>query len=248
MVLKTFIPLGVLLLNPARLIVRGILLKMAKTERERRKAEETSSMFIYFNMYGQSMLMSLLGITYSTLAPIVTLCVLVFFCIAYAVFKHNIIYATHRKWDGGGWDYPGAFYSVISALIIKQLTMVGVFGLFEGPAQAIIAVLPAVFTTLFAMWAHRRYNRVSLHGSLHEQYSKSAKLDEIPHRYLGLYRQPGTSVPEYRNLSGMEAVDDVYATEVGSMDDSDVLVKSEHPDSTVGFVPDRAANRADDDV
>lgn len=212
-ILKTFIPMSLMLVNPGRVIVRWLKLKLAKTERERRAAEEGGSVFQYFKMYGTCLIMSLLGICYSTLAPLVTLAVLVFFAFAFAVFKHNIIYATHRKWDGGGWDYPGAFYATVVSLLIKQLTMIGVIGLFESPAQSVLAILPLIFTALFGVWCHHRFNRVSLHGSLHDQYTAGSKTDEIPMRYRGLYRHPGTSVPEYEDLSGMSDPQDVYEDE-----------------------------------
>jgi calcium permeable stress-gated cation channel len=240
---KTFIPLFLLLLNPVRIIVRCIMLKLAKTERERRAAEETGSIFEYFKYYGECMMMTLLGLTYSTLAPIVTLAVLIYYGLSFAVFKHNIIFASHRKWDGGGWDYPGAFYSVIASLIVKQLTMIGVIGLYEAPAQTVLSIFPLIVTILFGIWSHKRYNRVALHGSLHDQYAAGAKIDEIPMRYRGLYRHPGVSVEPYHNLSGMEDPRDVYPDEDEDGVESDAHVKSEHPDNTVGYVPDRAGGR-----
>lgn len=242
--LKTFIPLFLMLLNPARIIIRWIKLKLAKTERERRAAEETGSVFAYFKFYGQLMMMTLLGLTYSTLAPIVTLAVFVHYSLSYAVFKHNIIFASHRKWDGGGWDYPGAFYSVIASLIIKQLTMIGVIGLYEAPAQSVLAVPPLLATILMGIWCHRRYNRVALHGSLHDLYSADAMSDEIPLRYNGLYRHPGVSVKPYHNLSGIEDPRDVYPDEAEDGFESDANLKSEHQDTAVGYVPDRVGGRA----
>lgn len=210
---KTFIPLFLLLLNPGRIIVRWIKLKLAKTERERRAAAETGSLFAYFKFYGMCMMMSLIGLAYSTLAPVVPLAVLTFYCLSYVVFKHNVVFATHRKWDGGGWDYPGAFYSVIASLVLKQLTMIGVMGLFQSPAQTTLAIFPVVITSLFGIWCHHRYNRVSLHGSLHDQYTAGSKVDEIPQRYQGIYCHPGISVKPYKNLSGMTDPGDVYDEE-----------------------------------
>lgn len=211
--LKTFIPMSLMLVNPGRVIVRWLKLKMAKTERERRAAEEGGSVFPYFKMYGNCLVMSLLGICYSTLAPLVTLCVLIFFGFSFAVFKHNIVFASHRKWDGGGWDYPGAFYATVISLILKQLTMIGAIGLFESPAQSALSIIPLIVTSIFGVWCHHRFNRVALHGSLHDQYAVGSKTDEIPVRYSGLYRHPGTTVPTYEDLSGMTDPQDVYEDE-----------------------------------
>jgi calcium permeable stress-gated cation channel len=243
---STFIPLSLQLLNPSRLIIRWLKLKIAKTERERRAAEETGSVFEYFRAYGAVMMMSLLGITYSTLAPLVTLTALIYIAISFVVFKHNIVFASHRKWDGAGWDYPGAFWGVAAGLLIKQLTMVGVLALYEGAGQSVLALPPAIFTILFGVWCQHRFARVSLHGSLHDQYTEASKADEIPARYAGLYLQPGMSVPPYVNLSGMQDPMDVYAEEdeTGMNSDDAILatVKSEYTDSEKGHTVDNTAH------
>jgi calcium permeable stress-gated cation channel len=244
---SALIPMALGLLNPGRVIVRWIMLKMAKTERQRRAAEEGGSVFPYFQCYGTCMMMSLLGICYTTLAPLVTLCVVVFYIAAYLTFKHNIIFTCHRKWDGGGWDYPGAFWGVLAGLMIKQVTMIGVLGIYEAAGQAILAIFPLLFTILFGVWCHHRFSRVSQHGSLTDQYPADAKskaeLDELPTRYHGLYRQPGLSLKPHQNLSGLEDPQDVYPEEDEDGVDSGVNVKSEHHDSEVGYVPDRTVDR-----
>lgn len=241
--LKTFLPLTLLLLNPGRLIVRAIKLKMAKTERERRIAEETGSIFPFFKMYGLCMMMSLLGITYSTLAPLVTLFVLIFFIIAYAVFKHNLIYSSYRRWDGGGWDYPGAFWGVIVGLIVKQLTMIGVLGLFEAVAPSILTVPLLLSSIIFGLFCHRRFHKVSIHGSLHDLSAESSKEHEIPSLYRDIYRQPGVSLEPYQDLSGIVDPEDVYEEEQSSHD-SEGKLRSEYNDSSVGYVPDATAERS----
>lgn len=208
-IVQTFIPLAIGLLNPGRLIIRGLKVKLAKTMREKRVAEETGNVFQYFKHYGVALTIALMGTVYSTLAPLVTLAAFIHFAYSYLVHKYNIIYASHRKWDGGGWDYPGAFWAAVVGLILKQLSMIGVLGLYEGAAQTTLALIPLVVTIIFAVWCNRRFSRVSLHGSLHDQYAEGSTLDEIPQRYKGLYRQPGVSPKEYINLSGA-GVDTMY--------------------------------------
>lgn len=241
-IIVTFIPLSLMLCGIVRIIVRTIFMKMAKTERERRKAELGGSLFPYFKFSGQAMLIFFIGAVYSSLAPVVTVCATIFFGYAYAVYKHEVLYTAYAPWDGGGNMYPGAYWGTMLGLVLRQLVVIFVLGLKKGAAQSVLAVIPLLFTIAAMLGTNRRYDRVSKHGSIHDQFSESAKLEEIPVQYNGIYEPPAGKRTIYENLNGIADIKDMY-TEEGYGTENDV--ESEYVNTDTGYVPDRAAERAD---
>lgn len=243
-IVQTFIPLALQLSGIVRVILRAVLLKLAKTERQSRKARSGGSLFQYFKYYAQAMLMSFLGLMYTSLSPIVTVTSVLYFGYALLVFRYVLCFMSYSPWSGAGELYPGAYWGTMGGLILKQIVTIAIIALNRGAAQAILCVIPLLVTIIVSISVNKRYRAISDHGSLHDMYEESSKLDEIPPQYHDIYQQPAGRVPQYTNLNGVADHDDVYPELQYEEADTDGL-QSEHHDEHVGYVPDRAADRVD---
>lgn len=209
-ILNTFVPFGKELAAPARVIVRWLKLKfLAKTERQRRAVEAGGGDFPYYKAYGLTMLVSLLGVIYMSIAPVVSLCAMVFYLFAYPVYKYEVCYTTYRGWDGGGYDYRGAYWGIVVGLVVKQLTMIGYYGVKKSPAHVILSVIPLVIIAFVSVFCVRRFGRVVKHGSLADLVNDEGK--GVPSVYLGQYEHPGLKeIGEVKNLNGIVPFDADY--------------------------------------
>lgn len=239
--LQAFIPLILQLSGVVRVIVRFILLKISKTERQKRKARLSGGIFQYFRYSGNAMLVMFLAIMFSSFAPLVGICGTLYFFMAGGVFKFILLYTTRQPWESGGLLYPGAYWGTLIGLILKQFVVVAVLGLKKAPTQAVICVIPAVITIFGAVVFSKRYSRIAEFGSLHDMSESSAKLNEMPSQYVSAYKQPAGKETMYENMNGLEEAKDTYdSPDYGS---DSVAIQSEHADEQYGYVPDRAAAR-----
>eukprot|EP00737_Agarophyton_chilense_P001848 gb/GEZJ01002089.1/.p1 GENE.gb/GEZJ01002089.1/~~gb/GEZJ01002089.1/.p1 ORF type:complete len:758 (-),score=128.49 gb/GEZJ01002089.1/:1967-4240(-) len=224
-----------------RVIVRFIMMKLSKTERQQRKARTGGGVFQFFRYSGHAMLIMFLSLMYTSFSPLVPLCGIVYFGIAFLGFKYMLLFSCFQPWEGGGDMYTGAYWGTFCGLILKQLVVIAVLGLKKAPAPAIVCIIPTIATILLSIVIAKRYERISEHGSLHDMFESSSKLNEIPSTYSGVYKQPGARVPEFSNLNGVEEAVDTYGEpDYGTESEG---LESEHPNEQVGYVPDRAAKR-----
>lgn len=242
-IVQTFIPLSLQLSGIVRVILRCIFLKISKTERQKRKARSGGSLFQLFRYYGQAMLVSFLALMYSSLQPFVIISGVIYFGFASIVFTYMLSFMSYSPWDGGGEMYPGAYWGTMGGLICKQIITISIIALNEGASQSIIMIIPLLATIVVSLGVNKRYRAISDHGSLHDMFAESAKLDEVPTGYRNVYEQPAGKVTHYTNLNGVEDLEDVY--EQANYDDKFDGLQSEHEDDRVGFVQDQTANRAE---
>lgn len=242
-VMQAFFNVPLLFSGIVRSIMRAIFLKISKTERQKRKARSSGALFQYFRYSGQCLLIMFLSLMFSSFSPLVTLCGVAFFGLAYVMFKYMLLYCCYQPAEGGGDLYPGAYWGTMIGLVLKQAVVIAVLGLKKVPAAAIVCVIPTIGTILLSIIIARRYERISKYGSLHDMFESSSKLVEIAEPYRRIYRNPVVAFDDEEkvNLNGVEEAKDVYdEADYGSVSDS---LESEHQDENIGYVPDRAAKR-----
>lgn len=242
---QCLIPFPLALSCIVRIIIRFIFLKLAKTERQKRKARMTGSLFQFFKYSGGAMLILFLGITYSTLSPLVPACAVVYFGLAYITFRYLLLFTSYQEWDGGGDLFPGFYWGTMIGLILKQVVVIAVLGLKKAPGQAIVCLVPTVLTICFTFIINKRFADISEDGSFYDLCTEPAKLDEVPRQYKMVYDQPAGRVTTYENLNGVTEVRDVYSEVEYDDGENKDAVHSETLDDSVGYVPDPAANRED---
>lgn len=243
--LQCLIPFPLMLSCIVRIIVRFILLKLAKTERQQRKARMTGCLFQFFRYSGSAMLILFLGITYSSLSPLVPVCAIAYFGLAYITFRYLLLFSSYQEWDGGGDLFPGFYWGTMIGLILKQVVVIAVLGLKKAPGQAAVCIVPTVLTICSTFIISKRFQDISVDGSFYDLCTEPAKLDEVPRQYKVVYDQPAGKVTTYENLNGIADVRDVYSEVEYDDGENKDAIHSETLDDSVGYVPDPAANRED---
>lgn len=182
---------------------------------------------------------------YSSLSPLVCVCSVIFFALAYVAFRYALLFTTYAEFDAGGDLFPGTFWGTMIGLMLKQLIVIATLGLKKAPGPAAVTVIPLIATACFTYVISKRFQRISKEGSLYDLYDEASSLksDEVPAQYKNVYEQPAGRVTNYENLNGLVDIRDVYS-EVESEDPDNMdAVHSETLDNSVGYVPDPAAAR-----
>ncbi|XP_048494208.1 CSC1-like protein At3g54510 isoform X3 [Beta vulgaris subsp. vulgaris] len=111
----------------------------------------------YFRVIPFVCLCLLIGMVYALVAPLLLPFVVGYLYIGYAVYMNQIedVYPTVYETCGQYWPYVHSY--IFFALILMQITMVGLFGLKSKPG-ALVATLPlVVFTLLFNEYCKLRF-------------------------------------------------------------------------------------------
>ncbi|KAJ1405793.1 Calcium-dependent channel, 7TM region, putative phosphate [Sesbania bispinosa] len=99
----------------------------------------------------------LLGITYFFLAPLILPFLLVYFCLAYIIFRNQFINVYAPKYETAGKFWPIVHDSMIFALVLMHIIAVGTFALKKlSSASTWMLPLP-VLTLLFNQYCRKRF-------------------------------------------------------------------------------------------
>eukprot|EP00177_Eucheuma_denticulatum_P001673 GFKZ01003009.1.p1 GENE.GFKZ01003009.1~~GFKZ01003009.1.p1 ORF type:complete len:897 (+),score=137.20 GFKZ01003009.1:313-3003(+) len=207
------------LLQIFRVATRFFKLRLtSKTKRQRDKADVGDMSMDYVGFYAVSQLVTLLGLVYCTIQPLIVFCCVGYFAVSYLVFKYNVCYALYNEYQDGGRMYEGALYAVWVGLFVHLLTMIGVYGLNNYAAQSVLIILPAILSALFVIHCRMSFQRVIEHGSALEtqdrleQLEESGGVDSIPAERADLFVHPGfeelPKLDELENLNGIPGIGD----------------------------------------
>jgi hypothetical protein len=137
-----------------RLIGGGVKKKwLALTTREFEDCEAAPTLD-YGVAYCPHLFIFLVAITYSLIAPIIIPFATVYFALGFVVFKYQLVHVFVQKFESGGVFWPVVYSKMSSSLFIAQLCLVGILGLKEVPAQAVLVVPLPVLTLLFDRYIH----------------------------------------------------------------------------------------------
>lgn len=106
-----------------------------------------------------AVLIFILGIVYAPIAPLVPIFATFYFLVAVRVSRVQLVYVKLQPFDSRGSLWPAVSSRVILGLLLAHLTLLGVFILKFGPAQAPL-VLPLLPITVGAHYHLKwRYGR-----------------------------------------------------------------------------------------
>ncbi|KAJ3232428.1 hypothetical protein HDU81_002980 [Chytriomyces hyalinus] len=137
------------LLRPAILIWNAFLKVSNKTPRQ---VHEMNLMTSYLNfgiLYPIHILIFIIALIYSVVAPLILLPATIYFGLGYLVYRNQLLFVYVKEWEAYGRHWTMAFSRIIIGLIIFQITMAGMFLIKGANYCSIIPVLLIPTTAIF---------------------------------------------------------------------------------------------------
>lgn len=152
--INTFIslPLALLLIVP---LLMGLYSRHAAvTKRDLIKAKQPQ-LISYGTYMPMHLLIFIICMGYSVIQPLITLFGLLYFSMGYFIVRYNLLYTSAAKYDAGGLYFPMVFNRMMAALILAELTLIGLFGVKKSTGGAVVMVLPLLITIIYTYWINR---------------------------------------------------------------------------------------------
>ena len=195
-IVNSFMGSVVGMLNTGRLLFRPIVLWRAQTDRDKMMADRIFADYPFAKMYSLGLMISLISLVYSTIAPLFNAVAFLYFGLGYLCSKQVLLFSHRPVLEGGGYLYRHTWSGVLIGLFAHQVTITVVFAFKKALAQAVLSfIILMVSVTSFLVWRRRFLSRIE-HGSVYTQTETETDIDgcvkqEIPPEFLDMYIHPG---------------------------------------------------------
>jgi hypothetical protein len=151
---------------------------MCKTEKEVLIAQMPPAMD-YSTVFPRASLVFMIAMAYATIAPIILPFAFIYFAFGYVVYYNQLMYVFIPEFESGGEFWPVVFQHCCAALVVAQLTLIGLFGVKLAPSQAALSVVMPFLTVAFYYYTVSRFwkKAETLPLELAVNVDKSDKLD-----------------------------------------------------------------------
>ncbi|THG08506.1 hypothetical protein TEA_009556 [Camellia sinensis var. sinensis] len=144
---------------------------LVKTEKDREEAMDPGC--LGFNTgEPQIQLYFLLGLVYAAVTPLLLPFILIFFSLAYVVFRHQIINVYNQQYESAAAFWPDVHGRVIAALVISQLLLMGLLSTKEAAQSTPFLIALPVLTIWFYRFCKGRYEPAFIRYPLQEAMMK----------------------------------------------------------------------------
>ncbi|XVF71859.1 hypothetical protein PTKIN_Ptkin12aG0073300 [Pterospermum kingtungense] len=144
---------------------------LVKTEKDREEAMDPGT--IGFNTgEPQIQLYFLLGLVYAVVSPILLPFIIVFFGLAYVVYRHQIINVYNQEYESAAAFWPDVHVRIIAALIVSQLLLMGLLSTKEAAQSTPLLITLPVLTIWFHRFCKGRYEPAFVRYPLQEAMMK----------------------------------------------------------------------------
>ncbi|KAK8708156.1 hypothetical protein V6N13_059201 [Hibiscus sabdariffa] len=144
---------------------------LVKTEKDREEAMDPGS--LSFNTgEPRIQLYFLLGMVYATMTPVLLPFIVVFFGLAYVVFRHQIINVYNQEYESAAAFWPDVHGRIIIALLISHVALIGLLSTKHLAQSAPLLIALAVLTIWFYRFCKARYEPAFVRYPLQEAMMK----------------------------------------------------------------------------
>ncbi|XP_048233293.1 CSC1-like protein At3g21620 isoform X1 [Ricinus communis] len=144
---------------------------LVKTEKDREEAMDPGT--LGFNTgEPQIQLYFLLGLVYSVVSPILLPFIIVFFGLAYVVYRHQIINVYNQEYESAAAFWPDVHGRIVTALIVSQLLLMGLLSTKQAAQSTPLLITLPVLTIWFHLFCKGRYEPAFVRYPLQEAMMK----------------------------------------------------------------------------
>ncbi|XP_071706595.1 calcium permeable stress-gated cation channel 1-like [Rutidosis leptorrhynchoides] len=171
---------------------------LVKTEKDREEAMDPGS--IGFNTgEPQIQFYFLIGLIYAVVTPLLTPFILVFFALAYVVYRHQIINVYNQEYESSAAFWPDVHGRIIAALIISQLLLMGLLSTKAAASSTPFLLALPIMTIGFHMYCKGRFEPAFIRYPLQEAMMKDTlERAREPHLNLKGYLQNAYVPPIFK--------------------------------------------------
>ncbi|XP_068665044.1 calcium permeable stress-gated cation channel 1-like [Aristolochia californica] len=144
---------------------------LVKTEKDRDEAMDPGSVDFASNE-PQIQLYFLLGLVYMVVTPILLPFIVVFFGLAFVVYRHQIINVYNQQYESGAAFWPHVHARIITALVIFQIILLGLLGTKKSAQSTALLIVLPVLTIWFHFFCKNRYEPAFVRYPLQEAMMK----------------------------------------------------------------------------
>ncbi|ESR45782.1 hypothetical protein CICLE_v10000536mg [Citrus x clementina] len=156
--------------------------------------------FPYHTEVSKLLMFGFLGFICSVMAPLILPLLLIYFVLAYLVYKNQIINVYTTDYESGGKFWPIAHNSTIVSLVLTQIIALGVFGI-KRSTVAFGFTIPLIFgTLLFNEYCRQRFFPTFTKMSA-QVLTEMDRQDEQGGRMEEIYQQLRSAYCQFRLIS-----------------------------------------------
>ncbi|GMN35923.1 hypothetical protein TIFTF001_005617 [Ficus carica] len=156
---------------------------------------EAALSFPYHTEIPRLLLFGFLGFTCSILIPLILPFLLVYFVLAYFVYRNQILNVYVSKYESRGQLWPIVHNTTIFSLVFMQIIALGVFGLKRSPVSSGFTIPLVICTLLFNEYCRQRFHPIFKNHAaevlidMDRRDEQSGKMEEIYQQLHSAYRQ-----------------------------------------------------------
>ncbi|KAK9065255.1 hypothetical protein SSX86_016638 [Deinandra increscens subsp. villosa] len=181
---------------------------LVKTEKDREEAMDPGS--IGFNTgEPQIQFYFLIGLIYAVVTPLLIPFILVFFGLAYVVYRHQIINVYNQEYESSAAFWPDVHGRIVAALMISQLLLMGLLSTKEAATSTPFLLALPILTIGFHMYCKGRFEPAFVRYPLQEAMMKDT-LERVREPNLNLkgYLQNAYVPPIFKEADSESDDDD----------------------------------------
>ncbi|WOK92548.1 calcium permeable stress-gated cation channel 1-like isoform X1 [Canna indica] len=144
---------------------------LVKTDKDREEAMDPGSIE-FSTSEPQIQLYFLLGLVYAAVTPFLLPFILIFFGLAYVVFRHQIINVYNQEYESAAAFWPDVHGRIISALVISQLLLLGLLSTKSAAELTPFLIALPILTLWFHRYCKNRYESAFVKYPLQEAMMK----------------------------------------------------------------------------
>ncbi|XP_027185889.1 calcium permeable stress-gated cation channel 1 [Coffea eugenioides] len=182
---------------------------LVKTEKDRDEAMDPGSLG-FDTGEPQIQFYFLLGLVYAVVTPILLPFILVFFGLAYVVFRHQIINVYNQEYESAAAFWPDVHGRIISAMVISQLLLMGLMSTKHAALSTPFLLALPILTISFHLYCKGRYEPAFRRYPLQEAMMKDTlERAKEPHLNLKAYLQNAYIHPVFKGGDDDEDEDEI---------------------------------------